>query len=119
VYFTVIQLSESLWSKDVSYVRITRKKEEQTLCETELHAGSCEVIIQSHFTSRNHERKRGKRHKKIGQTAISELMQEISETFIGLISFVGFPFYRLVIDAKVYCFPWLCVVAGTNDRQHH
>jgi len=46
-------------------------------------------------------------------------MQEISETFAGLISFVGFPFYRLVIDARVYCFPWLCIAAGTNDRQHH
>jgi len=40
----VIQLAESLWSKDVSYVRITRNKEEQTVCETDLHAGSCEVI---------------------------------------------------------------------------
>ena len=119
MYFTLFQLAESLWSKDVSYVRITRKKEQQTVCETDLHAGSCEVIIPSHFTSRNRKRIRGKRHKKKGQTAISELMQEISETFTVLISFVGFPFYRLVIDARVYCFPWLCIATGTNDRQHH
>jgi hypothetical protein len=46
-------------------------------------------------------------------------MQEISETFTELISFVGFPFYLSVIDAKFYCFPWLCLAAGTNDRQHH
>jgi len=100
-------------------VRITRNKEGQALCETDLHAGSCDVIIESHFTSPNHKRIRGKRRKKKGQTAISELMQEISETFIGLISFVGFPFSRLVIDARVYCFPWLCNAAGTNGRQHH
>jgi hypothetical protein len=101
------------------YVRFTRNKEEQTGCETELHAGSCEVIIQSHFTGRNHKRIRGKRHEKKGQTAISELMREISETFTVLISFVGFPFYRSVIDAKVHCFPWLCLATGTNDRHHH
>jgi hypothetical protein len=62
------------------------------VCETELRVLRCEVILQSHFASRKHKRIRGKRHEKKGQTAISELMQEISETFIGLISFVGFPF---------------------------
>ena len=31
--FTMNQLAESLWSNDDSYVRITRNKEEQTVCK--------------------------------------------------------------------------------------
>ena len=79
----------------------------------------CEVILESHFTRRKHKRRSVKRHEKKGQPAISELIQEISETFIGLIPFVGFPFYSSVIDARVYCFPWLCSAAVTNGPQHH